>query len=259
MASRTASAPWVLLTAINLISCSLRFAPRAAFRIRSRMTSRFAAIEPAGICVGMKVETIAEKRGKLARYALQLNARSRADHLPHLILMTDDRLAVAWVEAVSALPAGAGVIVRHRDRSSREALARVLLAACRIRGVKLLIADDLKLAVRLRADGVHIPQAHHAHIAEAQMRSTNWLVTASAHDPGSVVQATRAGADAVIVSPLFNTRSHADARGLGISKFQRLAQYARIPVYALGGINSGNVHKLTDMKLAGIALINGWV
>lgn len=207
----------------------------------------------------MTVETIAEKRGKLARYALQLNVRSRADHLPHLILMTDDRLAVQWAEATSALPAGAAVIVRHREEAKREGLARSLRSVCRSRGVRLLIADDLKLATRLCADGVHVPQAHIAKIAEARMRDANWLVTASAHDHGAVVQATRAGADAVIVSPLFHTRSHEGARGLGALRFQSLARCSGVPVYALGGINAESAGRLRSMTVAGLALINGWI
>ncbi|MEQ1753525.1 MAG: thiamine phosphate synthase [Micropepsaceae bacterium] len=206
----------------------------------------------------MKAETIAEKRGKLARNALQLNARSRALDLPYLMLMTDDRLSADWVAAAGSLPAGAAVIVRHRDDTKRELLARTLSPVCVSRRVMLVIADDLKLAMRMRADGVHVPQARHKLITEARLRNPNWIVTASAHDHMSVAAASRAGADAAVVSPLFETRSHPGERALGVTRFQSLVRCSRIPAYALGGINADNVERLRDVSIAGIAMINGW-
>lgn len=72
--------------------------------------------------------------------------------------MTDDTREADWAEAVAALPRGAAVIVRHREPHAREALARRLRAIARAQGVKLLVADDPALAVRVGADGVHVPE-----------------------------------------------------------------------------------------------------
>jgi len=200
-----------------------------------------------------------ERRGKLARYARQLNARGRAGEVPCLLLMTDDRLSVDWAAAVRALPAGSGVIVRHRDARRREELAMRLSPVCRARRVVLLVADDVALAMRCGAGGVHVPQAHAARIAGVKHVRPRWLVTTSAHDAAAVARAGLLGADAVLVSPVFATSSHAGADSLGVVRFAALASRSGVPVLALGGIASETVTRVCAPKVAGIALISGWL
>ena len=53
---------------------------------------------------------------------------------------------------------------------------------CAARRIKLLIADDPGLALRMRADGVHLPQRRASKIAALKALHPRWLVTAAAHD-----------------------------------------------------------------------------
>ncbi|MDZ4738664.1 MAG: thiamine phosphate synthase [Alphaproteobacteria bacterium] len=204
----------------------------------------------------MKGETVTQNRAKLARKALRLNARCGRG-LPSLVLMTDDTLVVDWVEAVRALPRGSAVVVRHREARAREALALGLRVVCDARGVKLLIADDVKLAVRLRADGVHLPQARMAKVGVA--RAQFGLVTVSAHDRAAVARACVLGADAVFVSPVFATASHAERGALGVVRFAAMSAGCACPVYALGGIDANSINRLGGLRLAGVALMRGWL
>lgn len=201
------------------------------------------------------MDTLSEARGKLARAAARLNARNGRG-LPPLILMTDDVRRVDWTAAVEALPRGAAVIVRHREAPAREALARRLYGVARARGVKLLVADDERLAVRVRADGVHVPQRRAAKAAAIKARHPRWLVTVSAHGHSSVAAARYA--DAVLVAPVFATASHPGGRPLGVARFAALTQRGAC-VYALGGIDAASVRRLGAMRIAGVALIGGWV
>jgi len=194
-----------------------------------------------------------DKREKLARAAARLNARNGRG-LPSLVLMTDDARTADWLEAVSALPRGAAVIVRHREAHARETLARRLRGVTRARGIKLLIADDEALALRVWADGMHVPQRHGPKAAAIRARHPHWLVTASAHDAA----AARVEADALIVSPVFATASHPGATSLGLARFAELARGGRA-VYALGGIDADSVGRLGAMRICGIALIGGWI
>jgi thiamine-phosphate pyrophosphorylase len=192
-----------------------------------------------------------DKRAKLARAAARLNARNGRG-LPPLVLMTDDARDVDWVEAVSSLPRGAAVIVRHRQARAREMLARRLRGVALARGVKLLIADDEALALRVRADGMHVPQRHGDKTVAIKARHPHWLVTASAHNA-----AMRVPADAVIIGPVFATASHPGAAGLGVVRFASIALRAR-RVYALGGIDASSIQRLLTVPIAGVALISGW-
>jgi len=168
-----------------------------------------------------------------------------------MILMTDDTRDVDWVAAAAALPRGAAVIVRHRDVEARATLARRLRA---VRGTRLLIADDEGLAVRVGADGLHLPEKRSVRAGAIKAAHPHWLVTASAHSAAAV----RAGADAVIVGPVFATASHPGAPSLGMVRFAALVRDARY-AYALGGIDAGSVQRLAALPLAGVALVGGWI
>ena len=81
--------------------------------------------------------------------------------------------------AIARLPRGAGVIFRHYGAKGRDELGAAVARACRARGLVLLVAVDAGLALRLRADGIHLPER-----ALHQLRHLNrqgWLVTAAAH------------------------------------------------------------------------------
>lgn len=197
-----------------------------------------------------------EARGKLARKARRLNARNARPHLPALVLMTDDERAANWSDAVRSLPTGSALILRHRDDAVREELARLLKPVCRRARVKLLIADDVALAVRVGADGVHIPEARGARVAAIKAAHPRWLVSTSAHSARAVTFGK--GADMVMISPVFATGSHAGRAPLGIVRFAQIVRGVR-GAYALGGVDARTVERLGAMPIAGVALISGWL
>jgi thiamine-phosphate pyrophosphorylase len=80
------------------------------------------------------------------------------------------------------------------------------------------------------------------------------IVTAAAHSLEALDRAAAAGADAALLSPVFQTGSHPDAPALGASEFARLSGLARIPVYALGGITAETVPAIAESGAAGIAV-----
>ncbi len=199
-----------------------------------------------------------EARLKLARKARALNLRAGGG-LPPLTLMTDDTRTLDWVEAVRALAPGSAVVVRHRDPRAREDLARALRPVCAQRRVKMLIAADVGLAQRVRADGVHLPQAQVSRLAGVRALNRLWMVTCAAHDAGSVHRAVGLCADAVFVAPVFATASHPGGRTLGIVRFAALAASARVPVFALGGIDANTIDRLGAAPIAGVGVIGAWV
>ena len=173
--------------------------------------------------------------------------------------MTDDSVAADWVDGVRALPSGSAVIVRHRNGIAREELARRLLVVCRARQVKVLVADDIALGVRLRADGIHLPQRHVHRARQARMFNRGFLITGSAHNLAEFAHAVRCGVDAVFVSPVYATGSHAGGKVLGVSGVASIIRSQRKAAYALGGIDADNCEQLAMLPLCGLGLIRGWL
>ena len=178
-----------------------------------------------------------------------------AGNLPPLVLMTDDERLPDPCAAARLLPRGCLIVLRARDRHRRRELAAALARIAHAQSLFLLIADDPDLA-RL-AHGVHLPEAHMGAIAYWRARRPDWFLTAAAHSLGAAQRAARFGADAVFLSPVFPTASHPGGATLTPIRLRRMAQAARVPIYALGGINGDNAQQLRGARLAGIAAIGG--
>jgi len=187
-----------------------------------------------------------------------LNARAACCPVGGLILVTDDTLSVDWLDGVRALPAGSGVIVRARNDATREDLARTLRGACKKRSIKLLVADDIELAQRVAADGVHFPERRMGASRLAHRVNRSWIVSASVHGPQGIAAARQLPIDFVFASPFLETRSHPGARALGATRLAAIISSARQPVFALGGIDEETVRRLASLRVAGFGLIRGW-
>ena len=184
-----------------------------------------------------------------------LNHRGR--HLPSLILVTDEKRLPDPLAAVAQLRAGDAVLLRHYGEPQRRELAFALAAHCRASRVVLIVALDLKLARAVGADGIHFPQDTAPRAARAA-KAAGLLVTVAAHDAAAVVTAFRVGADAALVSPVFETASHPGAIPLGVVRFTALVRDSKVPVYALGGISAQSVSRLRNSGAVGVAAVEAW-
>ena len=171
---------------------------------------------------------------KLAELAKRLNSENAAGlGLPPLLLITDAQRLPDPAGAAELLPSGSAVLLRDYDMVARDALAYRLAEVARRRGLKLLIAGDAALAIRVGAAGIHLPEAR-AGEARRWRHRRHWLITVAVHSRQALRQAAMCGADAALLSPVFATASHPDERPLGLEGFNLLAAQAGLPVYALG-------------------------
>ena len=171
-----------------------------------------------------------------------------------LWLFTDAARLADPLAAIARLPLGiCGVVFRQEDA----ALGRRVAALCRARRVALVVAGDARLAAALQA-GVHLRRGRWPGVVRAR-RKRGDLRTASAHNGAELRRAARAGADLVFLSPAFATASHPGARSLGAARWARLAGTMAGPlVYALGGVEGGNVRRL-GWGCAGAGAVGGLI
>ena len=182
---------------------------------------------------------------------------------------TMDRLEIRHLDQpaeydrqLALLPPGSAVIVRHRDASAAASMASGLLPLARAHDVLVLLSAHTP-PKRLHADGLHIPEASLKFWTATDFaRLSPALITSSAHSLNAVMRAERRGVDAVLLSPVFPTRSHEDAASLGLHRFAGIARFARdagLPIIALGGITPARVHRTLSAGAAGIAGIGLFV
>ncbi|WP_126173237.1 thiamine phosphate synthase [Altericroceibacterium xinjiangense] len=170
----------------------------------------------------------------------------RFQPLPRVWLLSDARNDAGLEDALARLPRGSGFVFRHyhlEDRARRARFAQLARIA-RARGHAVILAGDAATARRWGAAGVYGPAA---------LEPARGLIRlAAAHDLREIAAANRARADAVLLSPVFPTRSHPGAAALGPMRFRWLAARARMPVIALGGMDRRAARRLGWPRWAAI-------
>jgi thiamine-phosphate pyrophosphorylase len=178
--------------------------------------------------------------------------------LPTLLFFTDPARTPDPEVIARRLPAGAAVVFRAFGATDAEARGARLVSLAHERGLKLLIGADAGLAARLGADGVHLPERL-AHLARRlKAAHPDWLVTAAAHSPRAARRVLLAGADAVVVSAVFPSRSTSAGAPMGPIRLATLARGLNGPAYALGGIDNKTARRLKDAGLVGLAAVDAF-
>jgi len=181
------------------------------------------------------------------------------ERLPALIFVSDPARTPAPDVIAASLPAGSAVIFRAFGATDAIEVGRRLKAIAVRRKLILLVGADERLAHAIGADGVHLPERMAARAGAVGRRRPGWIVTAAAHSRRAVLLAARAGAHAVLVSPVFESASRSAGRPLGPTRFADLARQAPIPVFALGGVTLHNVRRLLGSGAAGIAAVDAFI
>ena len=120
------------------------------------------------------------------------------------------------------------------------------------KGNKFLLANDFKLALKLRLDGVYLPSFNNTfnHLSYTKMK--NFDVIGSAHNLKEIRIKELQKAKTIFISSLFKKNKNY----LGLNKFKILKNYTKNEVVALGGISKKNTKKIQLLQIAGIAGIS---
>ncbi len=158
---------------------------------------------------------------------------------PELWLLSDERNDASLEKALRRLPRGSGFVYRHYHLAPEERIARYwqVERIARARDHVVILADSSLTALEWGADGIYgAPRSLYPR--------RDLLTIATAHNLQEIGIASRKGADAVMLSPVFATRSHKGAATLGAMRFRMLAKHAQMPVIALGGMTAHNAQRL---------------
>lgn len=171
--------------------------------------------------------------------------------LPTRLALTDPVRQPDPLALLASLPKDTGLIWRAYDTVLTRSAIRDLERRARAKHITLIIAATKADTRKLRFS--------HRHFPEHQIKEpyADQITTAAAHSHKAIIAAARAGADAVLISPVFATESHKGAKTLGPVRFAMLAQIARrhnLAVYALGGLtNDKKIRRLRGAAAHGIA------
>ena len=146
---------------------------------------------------------------------------------------------------------------KELDEETFEKEGRELLELCHRYHVPLIINDNVALAKKINADGVHIGQSDMAMQHARELLGADKIIGVTAKTVEQAKAAQVAGADYLGSGAVFGTSTKADAKPMELALFQEICESVEIPVVAIGGISGDNVLRLKGKKMAGIAVVSG--
>lgn len=201
-----------------------------------------------------------EGRAVLVRVSRRLGRSPHGRKAPaSLVFVTDPERTPDPLADAARLPRGAAIVYRHFGAPDALETASALAELARARRLLLLIGADERLAAAVRADGLHLPERMIGRLLRVRARRPSWVLTAAVHSAAALRRAEAAGADAVLVSPVFPSRSASAGEPLGLTALKQLVAGSRLPVIALGGVNARTAPRLIGSGAAGLAAVEGWL
>lgn len=158
-----------------------------------------------------------------------------------------------------ALQGGVTVLqLREKNISADELIEETaaLKKICDTYNVPLIINDNVEIAIKCNADGVHVG-ADDMPVSEIRKRAgRDFIIGATVKTVEQAQKAEREGADYLGVGAVFSSPTKTEAKRITKEQLSEITKAVNIPVVAIGGIDADNITELHNTGISGVAVIS---
>ena len=165
-----------------------------------------------------------------------------------------------YEQVEQALIGGATMVQLREKELDDESFLREaveLAKLCHRYGVPLLINDNVEIARRSGADGVHVGQDDMEAASVRSILGSDMIVGVTAKTVEQAIRAQEAGADYLGSGAVFGSATKLNAKPMTKELLNAICHAVQIPVVAIGGINRQNILELAGTDISGVAVVSG--
>ena len=187
----------------------------------------------------------------------------KCDKKTMLLYAVTDR---AWTgkqslyEQVEAALKGGVTCVQLREKELDDEAFLVeaveIATLCKKYKVPFFINDNVDIAIKCKADGIHVGQEDMIASQVRQKVGEDMMIGVSVHSVEEALEAVKNGADCLGVGAMFSTSTKTDVDVLPKEILKDICEAVDVPVVAIGGIGKGNMLELSGTKVDGVALVS---
>lgn len=185
----------------------------------------------------------------------------QVDYRLYAVTDRGDRSEADFLAAVEEALGGGVTVLQLREKNSlpweKERLAKEVLQLCRHYQVPCLINDDVELAKRIKADGVHLGQTDMPAAQARAILGKDAIIGVTAKTVTQAQQAEAAGADYLGSGAMFVSATKTDAIPLSRQELIEIVRSTSLPVVAIGGLQADDLQILSGTGVAGAAICGG--
>lgn len=182
----------------------------------------------------------------------------------HMLLyaVTDRRWSkgtTLYEQVEQALQGGVSTLqLREKNLSDEEFFkeAMEIKELCKKYNVPLIINDNVEVAIKCGADGVHVGQEDMEASKVREKVGPDMIIGVSAHNVEEARRAVSNGANYLGVGAVFSTSTKDDVDVLKKETLKDICLAVDVPVVAIGGINQDNIVELKGTGVDGVAVVS---
>lgn len=145
---------------------------------------------------------------------------------------------------------------KELDEASFLAEAIEIKKLCEKYHVPFIINDNVNVAIKCGADGVHVGQSDMEVSEVRKLVGDNMIIGVSAHTVQEAKLAEAGGADYLGVGAIYQTTTKQDATYVSLNELKRICNSVKIPVVAIGGMDRNTISKLSGTGVDGVAIVS---
>ncbi|MBP8968340.1 MAG: thiamine phosphate synthase [Lachnospiraceae bacterium] len=164
-----------------------------------------------------------------------------------------------YEQVESALKGGVTCVQLREKDLDEESFLKEAIEICRLcksYGVPFFINDNVEIAIKCHADGIHVGQEDMEASKVRERVGEEMMIGVSVHSVAEAIEAVKNGADCLGVGSMFSTSTKKDVDLLPKETLRDICAAVDIPVVAIGGINRSNILKLSGSGADGVALVS---
>ena len=164
-----------------------------------------------------------------------------------------------YEQVEAALKGGVTCVqLREKELSEDEFLEEAIeiAALCKQYKVPFFINDNVDIAIKCKADGIHVGQEDMVATQVRQKVGDDMILGVSVHSVEEALEAVKNGADCLGVGAMFSTSTKTDVDVLPKEVLKAICEAVDVPVVAIGGISKANILELSGTSVDGVALVS---
>lgn len=180
-----------------------------------------------------------------------------------ILCVTNRRLCkenfLSRVEKIADLQPSA-IILREKDLSPEEysRLALDVMKICRTHDVPCILHQNFEVAIKLGVKRIHLPLPVLRKISASDKKFFD-EIGASCHSLEELLEAQNLGCTYVTAGHIFATDCKKNLEPRGLEFLMKLRSAAKVPIFAIGGINAENISQVQSTGIDGACIMSGFM
>ena len=122
--------------------------------------------------------------------------------------------------------------------------------------IPFVIDDNIEVAIKVDADGVHIGQSDIDVKTARKLIGEDKILGVSAQNVYQAIEAEKMGADYLGIGPVFPTKTKPNEKLIDLDEVRRISESVNIPILVIGGIDDESIYKVKNSNTDGVAVIS---